>query len=184
MMANESVEWITLHAEKGDHLAVEGDELRTPEAAAAWEPHAERWTKEAIHGVDVRRREDVGTIRTLGRRPLVPAPVGNPYWRSSRAGITHSTTSVECAESTPLSRLHDRIKSLKEIARDWRANPPKLARKTGPKPKNLDKQMNTAKRLVSSGMAKLPAATRAIEKHGKGNCASENAAITYVRKNM
>ena len=123
-MASESVEWITLHAEEGDHLAVEGDELRTPEAAAAWEPRAERWTEGAIHGVEVRRREDVGRIRTLGRRPLVPAPVGNPYWTPPRAGITHGTTSVECAESTPLSRLHDRIESLKEIARDWRMDPP------------------------------------------------------------
>ena len=52
-------------------------------------------------------------------------PAGHPYWTPFRVFVDHSTSSTECAESNPLSRLHDRIQSLKEIADRWRANPPK-----------------------------------------------------------
>ena len=124
MTANDPVYWAVLRIEEGDHLFVDGMEMRTREAADEWEPRVERWTKEVMQGIEDRSPRDVATFRTLGRRLLVSMPVGHPYWTLPQIDITHGTTSVECAESNPLSRLHDGIESLKVIADRWRANPP------------------------------------------------------------
>ena len=74
------------------------------------------------------------------------------------------------------------INRLEEIVSDWRVNPP--GRKTGPKPLNLHQQMNTARRLLHMGTSKLNAAKLAVEEHGRGGCASEDAAIAQVRKKL
>ena len=123
MTADDPVEWIGLLIEEGQHLYVDGEEMRAHEEVVTWEARAERWTEKAISGVQARSR-DVATVRTLGRRPLVRMPVGHPYWTRPQVFIEYNTSSAVCAENNPLSRLHNRIESLKVIADRWRANPP------------------------------------------------------------
>ena len=69
------------------------------------------------------------------------------------------------------------------IARRW---PKKITKKTGQKAKNVGRQIDEARMLRSVGEATSDrmAAKMAVEKFGRGNCASDDAAIDYVRKRM
>ncbi len=124
MTADDPVYWAVLRIEEGDHLYVDGEEMRTPEEVVVFEARVKRWTEEVARGIEHRSPRDVATFRTLGRRPVVRMPVGHPYWTLPQVFVTHNTSSSECVESNPLSRLHGHIESLKEIADRWRANPP------------------------------------------------------------
>ncbi len=172
--------------DRGGILFVEGMDVRTPEAGIEWQGHADQFAEEVKAWVKQQSPGDAVRLETLSPYPAVGLPPGHP-WRTPTPvlGIIAScTSSAICEENNPVSYHLALVNELKEIVSDWRVNPP--GRKTGPKPINLDKQMSTAKHLLNTDRAtsKSDAARLAVEEHGRGGCASEDAAITKVRKNI
>lgn len=174
---------------RGGILFVEGKDLRTPEAGIEWQGRATQFFEEAEAWVKEQSPDDDGRLEILSPYPPVDLPLGNPWWTPTLALSTAScTSSVLCEENHPVSYHLALINRLEEIVSDWRVNPP--GRKTGRRLKNMNKQISTAKDLakdlqnIGGDMSKLDAATQAVQKLGKGDSASEAAAIQYVRKKM
>ena len=173
-------EWKRDHVKKGRDLFAKAYELRTPEQAIEWEIKAEGWWRVAKREVKARHPEDINLIEPVGVIPFISMRPENPLYTLAPANLTRGSTSEGSLANTPASRSAARFASLDKL--DW----PKPGRKTARKMKNLDKQISTAKHLRFMGKAasNLAAATLAVEEHGRGDRASEDAAIQHVRKNM
>ncbi len=184
MTADDPVYWAVLRIEEGDHLFVDGMEMRTPEEVAAWKARAERWTEEVMQGIEDRSPRDVATFRTLGRRPLVLMPAGHPYWTPPQGFIDYSTSSAVCAENNQLSRLHDHIESLKVIADRWRADPPtptKPAKVAEPAPSAVrPNRRGRRKGTVGYDSTDIPLIEKMNRLIGSGDAASPWSAALLV----
>ena len=124
-MADDSVEWITRHIQKGQNLYVEGEGLRTRENAGAWVAHQQRWWQEGWDGIAARSPSHLAKLETLGRfHPLV-LPEWHLWWEPPVfVDIAVSSTGEGSPGNNPLSRHAACIERLQDIERDWRADPP------------------------------------------------------------
>lgn len=177
---------IIAHAHKGVHLREAVRPLTTSEEGEAWVVLAAAWLHEARGIVETYCPGDLGRLDVIDALPLPwpPLSADNPFHEAYvYIGMTTSTTGDGSPGNNPANWHAGHVARLGEIASDWRVKPPK---KTGPKPRDLGKQMATAKRLLSSGAAtsKSAAARMAVKRHGISNCASETAAITIIRNSI
>ena len=126
MTAGDSVAWIYRLIDKGTSLFVEGTDLRTPEACIEWQERADQFAEEAKAGVKARSPDDAVRLETLSPYPPVDLPPGHP-WRTPPPALFASslTSSALCEANEPVSYHFALINRLEEIARDWRAKPPK-----------------------------------------------------------
>jgi 1-acyl-sn-glycerol-3-phosphate acyltransferase len=126
MTAGDPVAWIYRRIDEGGILFVEGTDLRSHEAAVKWQGRADKFTQEAKAGVTARSPVDAVRLETLS--PYLPVGLrpGHP-WRTPPPPLfpVSNTSSALCETNDPVSYHLALINRLEEIARDWRARPPK-----------------------------------------------------------
>lgn len=182
-MKDNPVAWLNRLIDRCRDHFVEGMDLRIPETGIEWQGGADQLLQEARTGVKEWSPDDATRLRNLSPYPSADLPPGSPWWTPPLGlGIASLTSSALCEANNPVSYHLALIKRLDEIVRDWRLNPP--GRKTGRRLKNMNKQISTANDLQNGDMSKLDAATQAVKELGRGDSASEAAAIQYVRKKI
>ena len=159
-MKDNPVAWLNRLIDKGGILLVEGMELRTPEAGIEWQGRADQFRQEAKAGVADRSPDDAARLETLSPYLPVDLPLGHP-WRAPPPALfaDSCTSSALCEANHSVSYHFALINRLEEIARDWRARPPKG--QVGRRHIDDIKEITKAKRLMKTeGLSPNKAAGR------------------------
>lgn len=162
--------WLDRHSERGRLLKEEGRNIANQKTAKVWHGREIAWRDELVSTVKPSHPSWADDLLYIG-----------DHFERGRGEQKHlKYTEAKFVESAQFhaARLY--------VLRDFRAelrSKQRPNRKTGPKAKNMDAQITEARTLRRAGEANSDrrAAEMAIERHGKGDCANDTAAVEYVR---
>ena len=130
-MADNPVDWLQVHINKGVHLREIAWVLRTEKAGEAWRCDAEAWRVALRDGIAARIPRDAHRIDAANKFPPLDLPTWHVWYDPKAVGIAVTSTGTGRPGNDPMSRHDAFIERAEEIVREWREaipSTPKLAK--------------------------------------------------------
>lgn len=166
--------WLDGHSERGRLLKEGGRAVANRKAATVWHEREIAWRDELIASVRPHYPSWADDLLYLGDE--------FERGRGEQKHLKYTGSKFGVSAQFHAARLY----VLRDLRKELRSKIPPPKQKTGPKVKNMDKQVAEAKRLIETGAEKShrAAAEAATNKFGHGDCASHEAGVDYVRKRI